>query len=132
MAGHHDVAATMIYTHVFNRGPFGVRSTLDSPFVSATISAYTARTISAYADQHRYPAFAALSADSRAIVCVSLQRRGCSNTSWADRQGEGLRERGLVSGGVVADRDRVRGRLASAPLSTGSVSARQPAAMSHG
>jgi site-specific recombinase XerD len=27
--GHRDVATTMVYTHVLNRGPFGVRSPLD-------------------------------------------------------------------------------------------------------
>ena len=27
--GHRDVATTMIYTHVLNRGPFGVRSPID-------------------------------------------------------------------------------------------------------
>ncbi|MEO8183223.1 MAG: integron integrase, partial [Deltaproteobacteria bacterium] len=27
--GHHDVRTTMIYTHVVNRGPFGVKSPLD-------------------------------------------------------------------------------------------------------
>ena len=29
LLGHHDVATTMVYTHVLNRGPFGVRSPLD-------------------------------------------------------------------------------------------------------
>ncbi|HEY0465393.1 MAG TPA: hypothetical protein VGC79_14360, partial [Polyangiaceae bacterium] len=51
---------------------------------------------------------------------------------WPDREGEGLRERGLVSGSVVADRDRDRGRCASAVWSTGSVIARHPTAMSRG
>jgi site-specific recombinase XerC len=29
LLGHRNVATTMIYTHVLNRGPFGVRSPLD-------------------------------------------------------------------------------------------------------
>jgi hypothetical protein len=30
LLGHTDVAMTMIYTHVLNRGPFGVRSPIES------------------------------------------------------------------------------------------------------
>jgi integrase len=30
LLGHRDVRSTMIYTHVLNRGPFGVKSPLDS------------------------------------------------------------------------------------------------------
>jgi hypothetical protein len=30
LLGHENVGATMIYTHVFNRGPGGVRSPVDS------------------------------------------------------------------------------------------------------
>jgi integrase len=30
LLGHRDVATTMLYTHVLNRGPFGVLSPLDA------------------------------------------------------------------------------------------------------
>jgi site-specific recombinase XerD len=29
LLGHHDVRTTMVYTHVVNRGPWGVKSPLD-------------------------------------------------------------------------------------------------------
>ena len=32
--GHHDVSTTMIYTHVLNRDPAGVRSPADRMFLS--------------------------------------------------------------------------------------------------
>ena len=32
LVGHRDVATTMIYTHVLNRGPAGVRSPADRLF----------------------------------------------------------------------------------------------------
>ncbi len=34
LLGHRDVSATMIYAHVLNRGPAGVRSPADRMFLS--------------------------------------------------------------------------------------------------
>jgi integrase-like protein len=36
LLGHHDVRTTMVYTHVLNRGPAGVRSPADVVFGATT------------------------------------------------------------------------------------------------
>jgi len=99
---------------------------------SPTISAYTARTLSAYTDQPRYSPVPTRLVELARCVRLSLQRGCSSNTSWPDREGEGLRQLPLVSGSVVANRDRSRRRCASTVCATGSVIARHAAAMACG
>ena len=105
LLGHRDVSTTMIYTHVLNRGPTGVRSPADRLLVEGATPCHPRTSAQALVAtrQGHYDRQIGTNGTSRQRAAATDRRRSASAADSADGGSHGLDRRDRCSRTTIED-----------------------------